>query len=225
MTAAVAPPVERSVRDPRRGSPRVGGPPAPPPPPRPDPDESPLPSPDAARVGVVVLLAAEAMLFAGFLAAFLVFRLGSPVWPPPGAPRLPLGVTAVNTAVLLLSGLAMRAAVAARRRGDRAALRERLTQALAGGTAFLAVQGLEWARLVRVGVTAPSSVYGATFYALVGTHAAHVAGALAWLACLRVRAGRAPTPGPGEGAVAAAGLYWGFVVLLWPVLWGLVYLW
>jgi cytochrome c oxidase subunit 3 len=223
--AAVAPPVGGSVQAPRGDPGRAGEPPAPPGPWPRDPGEPSSPPLDAARVGIVVFLAAEAMLFGGFIAAFLVFRLGSPAWPPPGEPRLPVGVTAVNTVVLLLSGLAMRAAVAARTRGDHAALRDRLTQTLAGGAAFLAVQGFEWSRLVRFGVTAPSSVYGATFYALVGAHAAHAAGALAWLAVLRGQAGRGRSRGPGEGVVAAAGLYWGFVVLLWPVLWALVYLW
>lgn len=223
--AAVAPPVGGSVREPRRGPALAGGPPGRARPWRPDPGQPSTPSPDAAQVGIVLFLAAEAMLFGGFIAAFLVFRLGSPAWPPPGEPRLPVGVTALNTAVLLLSGLAMRAAVRARARDDHPAFRDRLTQVLAGGTAFLAVQGFEWARLVGFGVTAPSSVYGATFYALVVTHAAHVAAALAWLGVLRVQAGRARSRGPGAGAVAAAGLYWGFVVLLWPVLWALVYLW
>jgi heme/copper-type cytochrome/quinol oxidase subunit 3 len=213
----------------RPGPPRAARRAKPPPPQVPSPDawdrggdEPPGPTLDAARVGVVVFLVAEAMLFAGFIAAFLVVRLGSAAWPPPGEPRLPVGVTAVNTAVLVLSGLAMRGAVAARRRGDDLRFRRHLEGALLGGAAFLAVQGFEWARLVRFGLTATASVYGASFYALVGIHAAHVVGALGWLAGLRVQArgGR-----PGEGAVAAGGLYWGFVVLLWPVLWILAYLW
>jgi heme/copper-type cytochrome/quinol oxidase subunit 3 len=176
-------------------------------------------------VGVLVFLVAEGMLFGGFVAAFLVFRLGSPAWPPPGEPRLPVGLTALNTAVLLLSGLAARWAIAAHERGDRAGLRRWLGRAVLGGATFLGIQGFEWARLVRFGVTASSSVYGASFYALIGAHAAHVAAALVWLAVLlgQVRLGR--TDRPGAGALGAAALYWGFVVLLWPLLWGLVYLW
>ena len=34
-------------------------------------------------------LGAEAMFFAGLIGAFLVFRIASPVWPPPFQPRLP----------------------------------------------------------------------------------------------------------------------------------------
>ncbi len=177
---------------------------------------------DAVRVGIVVLLVAETMLFGGLVAAFLVFRLGSPAWPPQGEPRLPVGITALGTAVLLWSGHAMRRAVGA---ADRRSLCLRLEQAALGGAIFLFMQGFEWARLVRFGFTAPSGVYGATFYVLVGAHAAHVAAALGWLVLLRAQAGRARGNRPAPGPLAAAGLYWTFVVLLWPVLWGLVYLW
>jgi cytochrome c oxidase subunit 3 len=176
-------------------------------------------------VGVLVFLVAEGMLFGGFIAAFLVFRLGSPAWPPPGEPRLPVGLTALNTVVLLLSGLAMRRAIVAQDRGDRAGLHRRLGQAVLGGATFLAVQGFEWTRLVGFGMTASSSVYGASFYALIGTHAAHVTAALVWLAVLFAEVRRGRTERPGAGKLGAAALYWGFVVLLWPLLWGLVYLW
>ena len=53
------------------------------------------------RLAVLVLLASEAMLFAGFIGSFLVYKLSAPFWPPPGLPRLPLQVTWINTFVLL----------------------------------------------------------------------------------------------------------------------------
>jgi heme/copper-type cytochrome/quinol oxidase subunit 3 len=177
---------------------------------------------DAVQVGIVVLLVAEAMLFGGLVAAFLVFRLGSPAWPPLGAPRLPIEVTALNTVVLLWSGHAMRRAISAL---DRGPLCSGLGQAALGGAIFLVIQGVEWVRLVGFGLTTTSGAYGAIFYVLIGAHAVHVAGALAWLVTLRVQAGRAAGGRPGPGSLAAAGLYWSFVVLVWPFLWILLYLW
>lgn len=41
---------------------------------------------DGAKVGMLIFLGAETMLFAGFVAAFVVFRLSAPVWPPPLQP-------------------------------------------------------------------------------------------------------------------------------------------
>ena len=55
-----------------------------------------------------MFLGAEAMFFAGLIGAFLVFRIASPVWPPPFQPRLPSEVTGINTLILLASAVAMR---------------------------------------------------------------------------------------------------------------------
>ena len=62
-----------------------------------------------ARLAVLVLLGAEIMFFAGLIGTFLVFRFGSVTWPPPSQAdvRLPIGVTGLNTIVLLLSGYTM----------------------------------------------------------------------------------------------------------------------
>ena len=74
--------------------------------------------PNMVSVGTVVWLSSELMFFAGLLSAFLVFRTGNTVWPPPFQPRLPIVVTAVNTLVLLWSSYTMHRALRAVRRGD-----------------------------------------------------------------------------------------------------------
>ncbi|HYY06765.1 MAG TPA: hypothetical protein VE997_09300, partial [Candidatus Limnocylindria bacterium] len=48
------------------------------------------------RLAMIVLIAGESMLFAGLIGMYLVFRLSRP-WPPADLPRLPLGMTFVNT--------------------------------------------------------------------------------------------------------------------------------
>ncbi|MBI2155182.1 MAG: heme-copper oxidase subunit III [Candidatus Rokubacteria bacterium] len=133
-----------------------------------------------AVLGMLVFLGAETMLFAGLIAGFLVLRYGAVVWPPPFQPRLPVEVTGVNTAVLLLSSLTMARALRAIRRGKQAELARGLALTAVLGAIFLAVQGSEWVRLVQFGLTVASGAYGATFYTLIGTHAVHVLGALRW---------------------------------------------
>lgn len=179
---------------------------------------------DAARLGMLIFLGSETMLFAGFVAAFLVFRLGAPVWPPPYQPRLPVEVTGVNTAVLLLSGFTMWRALRAVRDGDRAGLARSLARTTLLGVTFLGVQGYEWVRLLEFGLTASSGVYGGTFYALVGAHAVHVLGVLTWLAIILVGAARGRYTPQNHVGVSLCGMYWYFVVALWPILYMLVYL-
>lgn len=190
--------------------------------PSPEPERIPLVS--NAVLGMLVFLGAETMFFAGLVSAFLVLRLGAVVWPPPFQPRLPVEVTAVNTVVLLLSGVTLTRAVRAIRRGSREGLIRGLGQTVLLGAVFLAVQGYEWGRLVHFGLTVSSGVYGATFYTLVGIHGAHVLGGVIWLSVMLRAARRGRFSARAHVPVVASGMYWRFVIFLWPVLYGLVYL-
>ncbi|MBI2205371.1 MAG: heme-copper oxidase subunit III [Candidatus Rokubacteria bacterium] len=203
-----------------------------PPPPRPtggddgdDRDPEPRrPLLDNARLATIFLIAAETMLFAGLISGFLVLRFAAAVWPPPLQPRLPIAVTGVNTLVLLASSVAVAAAVRALSRGPASRVITRLKVAAALGATFLVVQGYEWARLIGFGLTASSGAYGGTFYTLIGAHALHVVGALAWLtiALVFVQSGRFRPE--RSGGLRACALYWHFVVGLWPILYVAVYL-
>jgi heme/copper-type cytochrome/quinol oxidase subunit 3 len=179
---------------------------------------------DPTRLGMLIFLASETMLFGGFIAAFLVFRLGAPVWPPPLQPRLPVEVTAGNSAVLLLSGITMGRALRASREGNSEALVASLIHTALLGMLFLGVQGYEWTRLLTFGLTASSGVYGGTFYTLIGAHALHLLGALTWLCIFLGRVARGLSGSRAPTALPVFAMYWYFVVALWPVLYCLVYL-
>jgi heme/copper-type cytochrome/quinol oxidase subunit 3 len=173
---------------------------------------------------MMIFLAFEAMFFAGLIGAFLVFRLSSPTWPPPGEPYLPIGVTWVNTAILLWSSLTMRRGLRAIRNGDEAGLVHGLRDTATLGTIFLAVQGSEWIQLLQHGFTLSSGTYGATFYMLIGCHGLHVLGAVVWLSIALLQARRHRFSARQHVGLELCGMYWTFVVGLWPVLFALVYL-
>ena len=175
-----------------------------------------------AALGMALFVFTEAMLFAGFISAFVIVRSGASPgeWPPPGQPRLPLERTAFNTVALLLSGVALYVAGRRFRSAGPQAAGPWMGAALALGLAFVGLQGVEWVGLLRQGLTLTSSQLGSFFYVVVGTHALHalaaiVALALAWRALL---AGRL-TP----GRMTAVSLFWYFVVLVWPVIYWKVY--
>lgn len=177
-----------------------------------------------ARLGMLIFLAAEAMFFAGLIGSFLVFRLGSAIWPPPGQPYLPVGVTGVNTLILLFSAYTMYRAIRAIQQGDRQRLIRWLLITALLGTIFLGVQGYEWARLVHFGLTLSSGTYGATFYTLIGIHGAHVFSAVIWLLVAVAGARCNRFSATKHIGLTVCGMYWYFVVGLWPVLFTLVYL-
>jgi heme/copper-type cytochrome/quinol oxidase subunit 3 len=172
----------------------------------------------------MLFIGAEGMFFAGLLSAFLVFRTGTAVWPPPFQPRLPVIVTAVNTLILLWSGYTMHRALRSIRRRNPQGLTDWLSVTAVFGSLFLVVQGYEWTRLLRFGLGLSSGIYGAMFYTLIGCHALHVFGAVIWLLVILAMARKRRFSPARHVGVQVCSLYWYFVVALWPVLFGLVYL-
>jgi cytochrome c oxidase subunit 3 len=179
---------------------------------------------DNLRLALLFFMGAEVMFFAALVSALFVLRVGMAAWPPPLQPRLPVAVTAVNTVVLIGSSVSMVAALRALRRRDRPRFVRMLVTTAALGALFLAVQGYEWIQLIGFGLTLSSSVYGATFYTLIGLHGLHVAGALVWLVATTLLATRARFTDGRITPVQACAMYWHFVVGLWPVLFVAVYL-
>ena len=162
------------------------------------------------------------MLFGGLLSAFLVSRASAPFWPPANQPRLPVAITGLNTVLLVLSGLTMWRVVHLLRQHDKTgAVRWMLATTLLG-VLFLAIQGSEWAHLIRFGLTMTSSLYGGMFYLIVGAHALHLVAAVAVLLFVASRVWRGRYEVDYRGVVACS-VYWSFVVILWPIIYALVY--
>jgi heme/copper-type cytochrome/quinol oxidase subunit 3 len=169
---------------------------------------------------MVLFVATEVMFFAGLISAFIVTKTGV-VWPPPDQPRLPVEATAINTLILLASGVMLHRANAAFVEFDFGQTRKFLILALGLGTFFVLFQGYEWVRLVGFGLTMRSSTYGSFFYLLIGAHALHAVAALVALSYCYLLCVRGDIP---RSVFSAVQIFWYFVVLLWPVLYGLVYL-
>ena len=186
--------------------------------------ESPAPPIRSAVIAMLGFILFESMLFAGLLGAFVVLRWGSATWPPAGQPRLPIGVTWFNTAVLLGSCLPLALGIRGLRSRTGRTHARLITLAASMGALFLAVQGYEWARLIAHGLTIHDGTYGGIFVLLIGLHAAHVLGAVVWLGTMAVLASLGRIGRGRATALDLCGLYWVFVCALWPLLFGMVYL-
>jgi heme/copper-type cytochrome/quinol oxidase subunit 3 len=164
----------------------------------------------------MLIVGMEVMFFTGLISAFMIVKAGVKpgVWPPPWQPRLPIEITGVNTLVLIASGVLL--FVAAKKMSKSWML---LSMAL--GATFVAVQGIEWVRLLGEGLSLTSSNHGAFFYLIVGVHGLHCIGGLLALAWVwnRLRVGRLQ-----RSQMTAMQIFWTFVVGLWPLLYTLVYL-
>jgi len=175
-----------------------------------------------AVLGTIIFVMAEIMFFAALMSAHTIARatvLGG-VWPPAGQPRLPVERTAFNTAILLFSGVLLFMANRRAREGYEKASAY-LAGAIATGIAFVLLQGVEWAALLREGLTMQSSTHGAFFYLIVGAHALHAVAAICVLAAIYFPMRRGTL---APSTFAATQVFWYFVVLLWPVIYMRVYL-
>ena len=175
-------------------------------------------------LGMYLFIASEAVLFFALLFIFYWTKANNPgMWPPPGQPRLPLLITGINTAILLGSGATM---VVAWRRVKADRLKELPKWLLITcilGIVFLTVQGFEWIRLIRFGLSINSSVYGAMFYIIIGLHALHVLFTALALLYVWVRSTAGAYTVTQHRDIQMCYMFWLFVVLIWPLLYGLVY--
>ena len=169
-----------------------------------------------ALIGMTILLGAWVMLFAALFFAYGVVRVQASEWPPFGAPRLPRGLPALNTLLLVASSLTLRRGLARARRGDPRALLRALGGTMVLGAGFLAAQIALWQSLIARHLLPSSGVYGSVFFAFTGFHALHVLGGLIVLAVLATRAARGR--GDAQAPVRLAALYWDFVAVIWVLM-------
>ncbi|MBL8910960.1 MAG: cytochrome c oxidase subunit 3 [Archangium sp.] len=174
-----------------------------------------------AVLGTLFFVVAEVMLFSGMISAFTISKAGAlpGTWPMPGQPRLPAEATALNTALLILSGIVL--IVAHRLYKSKNPVAHWVTLASwALGTGFVALQGVEWWTLLNAGMTLKSSPLGGFFYLIVGGHALHAVIALVALFMAWVKMARGTL---SPGFFFGTQTFWYFVVLMWPVIYARVY--
>lgn len=179
-----------------------------------------------ARVGVLaelpgdlmmwVLIASELLVFGAALIAFLGVRATDPAGFATDQALLDRTAGAVNTIVLVTSGLCAALAVAARERDERTTARRWLAAAGALGLVFLAVKFVEYWDKVGQGIGLEQSPFFMFYYLVTGFHAAHVVAGIAILALVA----RYDAHRNMETGVA----FWHMVDLVWVLLFPIIYL-
>lgn len=172
-------------------------------------------------LGMLIFVLTELMFFFGLISAFVIVKASAPFgWPPPDQPRLPVEITAINSAALVLSGLALYWAHR-RFKVREASAKLPFLLSIALGAAFVLVQGGEWAALIGQGLTITSGPLGGFFYLIVGCHAAHAVAAIGALGWAFAKLLRGTLEAPTFWTVQT---FWYFVVGIWPLLYVEVYL-
>jgi len=179
--------------------------------------------PGTAAFGMAVFLASLTVLFGAGVVAYWVVRHRAPVWPPPEAPTLPLGLW-ISTVLLAIAGVTIQLALVAIRRGNQARLIRMLVATLGVALLFVASQAWNWWQFYRLDSTFQWHLYGFTYYMLTGLHAAHVLGGVAALGVVLVRAWLGHYTWGRYLGVRLTAIYWHFLGVMWLLLFALLLL-
>ena len=191
----------------------------------------------------------EVMFFAAFFGALFYMRaLSVPwlsegstgellwqrfksTWPVSGpgieetfSPMGAWGIPAINTLILLTSGLTVTWAHWGLKKNNRGQLTFGLFLTIALGILFLGLQAYEYVHAYKdLNLTLASGAYGATFYMLTGFHGFHVTLGTIMLIVIFFRSLKGHFTAERHFAFEAVSWYWHFVDVVWLLLFVLVY--
>jgi cytochrome c oxidase subunit 3 len=174
------------------------------------------------RFGFVVFLLSESIIFLSFFAAYIVSKLTTFDWLPPGVSGLEIKEPGINTVILVSSSFVIYFAERELKRHNLWGFRSFLIITMAMGSYFLYGQAVEWGGLA-FGFT--SGVFGGMFYLLTGFHGLHVFTGILLQLIMLIRSFIPNNYDKGHFGVDATSLFWHFVDVIWIILFVLIYVW
>lgn len=176
------------------------------------------------KLGLWVFLASEVMLFGAFISAYIVLRMGSPLFGVPPEEIMGRPLASINTFVLITSSVTMVLALAAIQKSDIKKFSTFLILTSLLGLTFLVIKAFEYQHKIHEGLTISSSLFGSFYYTLTGLHALHMIGGLIFNTYILVNGLKGRYSNGHWERVEYAGLYWHFVDLVWVILFPVFYL-
>jgi cytochrome c oxidase subunit 3/cytochrome o ubiquinol oxidase subunit 3 len=173
------------------------------------------------RVGMWCLIAAESAIFTIFVVAYLYYAGKSLNGP---TPREVLDIPYIISIALFSSSFTIVRAERAIGRGNSKLFTVWLAATIALGLFFVLGSAREWHKLIyEDGVTISSSLFGTTFYSLVGLHLFHVIVGLIGLTITLIFALLGYVRQEHSERISVFALYWHFVDTIWVVVLSVVY--
>ncbi|MXQ55603.1 cytochrome c oxidase subunit 3 [Shimazuella alba] len=174
-------------------------------------------------LGFWLFLGAETVLFACLFGTYLALRNQS-LEGPTTQELFDLKLVALATALLLTSSLTSVLAMIKMNERNLKGMVTWLVITLVLGLAFLVLEIYEFLHYIHEGHTFMSSAFGSSFYALVGTHGAHVTFGIIWIITLIAQAIRRGITTETAPKLFVSSLYWHFIDVVWVFIFTLVYL-
>jgi heme/copper-type cytochrome/quinol oxidase subunit 3 len=175
------------------------------------------------KLGVLLFLATQAMLFGAWFSAYFMLRAGAITWG--WSPHRELAQ--VNTVFLLAATGACTLAVRSARARRVAWFRTWMLMSIVLTLGFLGIRLYEYADDFALGLYPRESTRIGLYYLLTGVHALHVVGGMVvsvWLLATGTSTWTRAAPAI-VNRVEATALYWLFVAAIWLCLLVLLYVW
>lgn len=173
-----------------------------------------LPKP---KLGLRLFLAVASVVFTLMVVTY-ADRMLVPDWRVLPEPM----VLWLNTALLILSSIALQRASNAANRGQIDSLRSSLFIAGVLAFAFLAGQLMAWQQLIDLGYFASTNPANAFFYLMTAFHGLHLLGGLVAWARTSAKLRRGVALEKLRLSVELCAVYWHFLLVIWLVLFGLL---
>lgn len=190
----------------------------------------------AARLGMWVFIASEALLFSALFALYAGYRIAYPEMFREAAKHTDLVLGTAMTLVLVTSSLAVAIGYAGIRENAARRTIPALAFAIVLALAFLLLKGIEYTDHFRDGIFPAAHyryaglpdpgarIFFTLYYFMTGLHALHVAGGIVVLGWLAWSTHRGHWSERYHTPVELGGMYWHFVDVIWLFLWPLFYL-
>lgn len=163
-----------------------------------------------------ILIVSEVLVFGGALIALSGARMTDPELFAQSQQTLDRFAGAINTMVLLTSGLAAALAVTAQSRGNLGPARAWLFAAMALGIVFLGVKAVEYWQKAQAGIGFGENTFYSLYYLTTGFHALHVVAGIGILAFVAWK--------NSLENIETGTAFWHMVDLIWVLLFPIVYL-
>lgn len=173
--------------------------------------------------GFWVYLMTDCVLFAGLFATYAVLH-NNTFGGPDGKELFSLPYVLAETMILLLSSYSCGLAILAVKRNAKKAALWLFFLTFCLGLAFLAMELIEFHKLIEEGNNWQRSGFLSSYFTLVGTHGLHITVGLIWIAVMIMKVSKMGLNEVNTKRLTLMSLFWHFLDVIWIFIFTIVYL-
>lgn len=171
-------------------------------------------------LGTLLMIAADAMVLAGIVAAYFGVKDGSSAWPPSGV-SVGTYIPTMITITAVMASFSVQWGLFASRRNDQRNAAIAMVMTVFFG---VAMANAEWLAFTRLGFGVSAHAYGTFYYLLVGYHLVHVLAATVLLILVAGRALAGHFSRDRHEPVRAVTIFFHYTNAIWFVVVTVLYL-